>query len=365
MAAPTVSPDLPPAAAPSAGPYGERYEARVHRAIALVEQRLDALPGGPRSATRAATLAELADAACLSRFHFHRVFRGIVGETVHDFTTRLRLERALRLARAQARASGAVSWKQVAAACGYRSPAVFTRAFRRHFGCAPSAFDVGDPERVWAARADANDARRVSSYFLRPAPPVPDGFAVSLVERPAARLVVARAWGAYVHPERLLAAYERVTAWAAREGLPVEGGRLAGASRDDPDVTPLARCRYDFVLAVDDAALAERGLVGPRRAGRANGGFPDGLALGRRAAGWWALHAVAGDLPAVDRAWNVLFKAWLPASGLALRDAPAEERYHRTPAVLGWERFDLECAVPVHAPAPVHRPASHPSSSRR
>ena len=133
--------------------------------------------------------------------------------------------------------------------------------------------------------------------------------------------------------------------------MPIEDGRLAGASRDDPDVTPLARCRYDFALAVDDAVLAARGLVGAGARGRTNGGLPDGLALGRRAAGWWAVHEVAGDMAAVDHAWNTLFKRWLPAAGLALRPAPCEELYRRTPAVLGWERFDLWCAVPIVAPA--------------
>ena len=291
----------------------ERYEARVNRAIALIDANLD----------RAPALEALADAACLSPHHFHRVFRALTGETVHGFTTRLRLERALALARS----TPAPPWKQVAARCGYRSLPVFSRAFKRQYGVSPSAFDL---EGFWAERPDRDAALAVSRYFLRPSPPAPEDFAVELVRRPAARLAVSRAWGGYVDPGALIAAYERLMQWAAREGLPTDGGRLAGASRDDPDLTPLSRCRYDFTLEIEPG-------VRP----------PTGLSLGERAEGWWAVHAVDGDMAAVDRAWTILFKSWLPAQGLPLRDAPAEEVYRRTPAEIGSERFDLLCCVPV------------------
>ena len=39
-------------------------------------------------------LDDLARAAGMSRFHFHRVFQGLVGETLAEFVKRLRLERA-------------------------------------------------------------------------------------------------------------------------------------------------------------------------------------------------------------------------------------------------------------------------------
>ena len=40
------------------------------------------------------SIDDLADVAAFSRFHFHRVFAGVVGETVGDFLKRTRLERA-------------------------------------------------------------------------------------------------------------------------------------------------------------------------------------------------------------------------------------------------------------------------------
>ena len=56
---------------------------------------------------------------------------------------------------------------------------------------------------------------------------------------------------------------------------------------------------------------------------------------------------MTGDLDAVDHAWNMLFKSWLPPSGCELRDAPAEEIYHATPETIGWDWFDLTLALPI------------------
>lgn len=300
----------------------ERYEQRISRAVALIDQHLD----------QDLSLQALAAEACLSPFHFHRIFHALMDETVHGFTTRLRLEHAIKLAHAHPRRA----WKQIAAEVGYRSVPVFSRAFKRRYGCSPIDFDR---ERHGANRPDAAQLQRVSSHFLRPAEPLPADFRVEIVHWPATRRVVARTRGGYLDPAILIGGYERLVDWAARRGIRTDGGRLSGASRDDPEITPLAQCRYDFALAVEDDVRPGRGLLATVRP-----------------AGWWAVHAVEGDIAAVDRAWNLLFKRWLPGAGYELRDEAAEEVYRRTPADIGWERFDLLCCIPIEAPVD-RRPA--------
>ncbi|WP_298189019.1 AraC family transcriptional regulator [Novosphingobium sp.] len=296
------------------GTYGERYEARIARAIAHIE----ANPAEP------VTLERLAAVACLSPFHFHRVFRALTGESLRSFVERRKLERAIGLARR------GQSWKVASAASGFASAVSFARAFKRVYGVPPSAFDR---EVWWRERLDRAEAEAVSEFFLRPAPPLDPDFVVTLKPRPAARLAVARVWGGYLAPDKLIAAYQRLRAWAEEQGLETSGGNIVGASRDDPDLTPLSRCRYDFMIALPD------GLDPPPR-----------FAVAERDAGLWAVTHVKGDLAEVDRAWSMLFKSWLPASGLDLRDAPAEEAYLQLPEDIGWESFDLECRVPVAYP---------------
>ncbi len=290
----------------------EKYENRINRAIALIDREID----------KDLSIERLAYEACLSPFHFHRVFSVLTGESVHAMTTRIRMQRALALTHRGHRPQ----WKAISAAVGYRSPEVFARAFKRHFGCIPSKFDL---EQWWLARPDRDAVLGVSRYFLRPPPPLPADFRIEMDWRPASRLVVSRATGGYIDPGKLVSAYERMVQAAVTLGI-VASGRLSGASQDDPELMPLSRCRYDFVLEVPAGTKA-----------------PAGLFAAHRDAGQWAMTHVSGDLQAVDRAWNLLFKRWLPASGRNLRDAPAEEIYRQTPDQIGWDVFDLTLALPV------------------
>jgi AraC family transcriptional regulator len=70
-----------------------------------------------------------------SRFHFHRAFRAVTGETPRQYTSRLRLERA-----ATRLLTGTEPIVAIATRVGFASHEVFTRAFRRHFTCTPAEY---------------------------------------------------------------------------------------------------------------------------------------------------------------------------------------------------------------------------------
>src|SRR5579863_7792607 len=84
---------------------------------------------------RPVKLAELADVACFSEFHFHRIFTAVSGETLNNFTNRLRLEKAARLLRYSEQ-----SLTDIALDCGFSSSATFSRAFRSGYDTSPSQF---------------------------------------------------------------------------------------------------------------------------------------------------------------------------------------------------------------------------------
>jgi AraC family transcriptional regulator len=101
----------------------DRWMDRIGRAADLLTTRLDDPP----------SLDELAGAAAVSPFHFHRIWRGLTGETVAGTVARLRIERA-----SQALATAAPI-TEVAMAAGFGTPQSFARAFRRETGVTPSA----------------------------------------------------------------------------------------------------------------------------------------------------------------------------------------------------------------------------------
>src|SRR5580658_5169507 len=101
------------------------YAQRINRVIDYLRVNLD----------RQVKLKELAKVACLSEFHFHRIFGAVSGETLNNFTNRLRLEKAARLLTFSDQ-----SLTDIALDCGFSSSATFSRAFRSGYETSPSQF---------------------------------------------------------------------------------------------------------------------------------------------------------------------------------------------------------------------------------
>jgi AraC-like DNA-binding protein len=70
--------------------------------------------------------------ACLSPFHFHRLFRSTFGETPHEFLTRRRMDRSRHLL-----ASGEMTVTEVCMEVGYSSLGSFSSKFQSLVGMAP------------------------------------------------------------------------------------------------------------------------------------------------------------------------------------------------------------------------------------
>ena len=101
------------------------YIARINRVCDHIDRHLG----------EEMTLGELACIAGFSEYHFHRLFAAMMGETLFAFIQRLRLERAAQ----QLCVHPSRKITQLALECGFTSPAVFCRAFKKRFGCMPSA----------------------------------------------------------------------------------------------------------------------------------------------------------------------------------------------------------------------------------
>ncbi|MDF7815878.1 AraC family transcriptional regulator [Hymenobacter sp. YC55] len=80
-------------------------------------------------------LESLAAEACLSPYHFCRLFKQTTGQSPNQYVIQQRMERAVHLLR-----STDHSVTQVAYAVGYRSLGHFAQLFQRHTGCAPTEF---------------------------------------------------------------------------------------------------------------------------------------------------------------------------------------------------------------------------------
>ena len=81
------------------------------------------------------SLDDIAHRVASSRRQLQRAYAEIGGTTFRDHLTGVRMDRAAELLRTERR-----SVREIAALVGYRQPAQFAKAFRRHLGVAPSEY---------------------------------------------------------------------------------------------------------------------------------------------------------------------------------------------------------------------------------
>jgi AraC family transcriptional regulator len=98
---------------------------RLRRVLDYVEDRL----------AESISLEDLANEACLSPFHFARLFRQSIGLAPHQYLTERRIRRAQEMI-----VRGGASLTEVAMDTGFGSQASFCRAFRKATGASPKAY---------------------------------------------------------------------------------------------------------------------------------------------------------------------------------------------------------------------------------
>jgi AraC family transcriptional regulator len=88
------------------------------------------------------TLDRLAEEACISRYHFARLFKAQVGQSPHRYLAGIRLDAARRMLQTTDR-----SVAEVGAACGYAVATHFTAAFTARYGVSPRDFRTSGRRR--------------------------------------------------------------------------------------------------------------------------------------------------------------------------------------------------------------------------
>jgi len=288
------------------------YQGRVNRVIDYIRDHL----------TEPLPIGKLARLAHFSPFHFHRIFRAIAGEPLHACVKRLRLERAIR----HILYGPTATLSEIALASGFASSSDFSRAFKQAYGFSPRHCSH---ERLLEDSKIRQDLFANSEYSLAKRPAGnPDRFRVRLVDRPAQRVAYVRVMGAF-NNDKVRAGFDRLMNWGRRCGV-LRGATLIGLSRDSSESTPMPKYQFDWCLVVPPA-LEPCGEV----------------SFAEIPANRFAVVRCAGDVHKEVRAIRHLYESWLPASGYQPTNDPSMEVYRRIPRELSWEKFDIDCCLPV------------------
>jgi len=273
------------------------YKQRLLRVLVHIQEHLD----------EGLALEELARLACFSPFHFHRIFKGMVGESVKEHVRRLRLERA-----ASRLKLGAQPVVGIALDAGYESHEAFTRSFRSVFGVSPSGFRSSSRRPEVAATPSGlhfADGRRVSHFKT-----IQSGgkkMEVKIARRAPLRVAFMRHVGPYSAVGKT---WDRFLPVLGKEGLLGGDTQFIGLCHDDPEVTPPSRARYDACVSVDER-FSPTGEIGVQML----------------AGGEYAVTTHFGPYDKLGRTYTRLLGQWLPRSGRQLRSCPCFEVYLNDP----------------------------------
>lgn len=287
------------------------YVERVNRAIDHIVSHLsEPLP-----------LNELARAARLSPFHFHRVFQALVGATPADFVKRLRLEKALGLM-ARPRPPALTS---IALMSGFSSSSDFTRSFKQRFGVPPSAFNVNTWQAAHEGELEFLVANSVRIDRLPPRSN-PDKFQVKIRELPSRTVAYIRIDRPY-RGDGVFRAARRLMEWAEKQGF--ADRQWLGYQWDDPSITSLDDCRYYIAVEADE--FTAKGEIGKYK-------FPSMMV---------AQLEIRGGIELELRALKWIYGTWLPRSGYVPDNFPGFEAFIGRPFAHGGNYFELHGQVPI------------------
>ena len=297
------------------------YIQKIALAIAFIEDNLDKSIG----------LDDIASHCHFSAYHFHRIFSGVMRETLNQYVARRRLERAVNLLLFQR----ALSITDIALGCGYSSSANFAKAVKKHFGYAPSA--IRKP--MFAQEPAFNELqRRYGKTFnleaLYPANNKTHGVALedlnlNIVDAQSLRLCTLASNNGY-DPESLFETWDALAQWGELHGIPVADQFRVAWCYDNPAITPIKKCRYEASIAISNDVIIEAPFSISE--------FPQGK---------YAALRVKGTPEDVQQAKLRLFSDWLPSSSYEPDNLPLLERYCNDVRIDGF--VDIEILLKIKA----------------
>jgi len=258
-------------------------------------------------------LNEIADRALLSKYHFHRVFKSIIGSTAKDYVVRLRLEKSAQLLKLYDRTISDIAFD-----CGYNSPETYNRAFKKYFSVSPTLFRQNSKE--WTKMK-----RSLSKYSSN------DSLSISfsqITEVSDLNLAYIRHFGRY---QEVGKSFQKLMAWAAIRGVLKLRPKTIGIAYDNPDLTEEHNLRFDACILVSKETQP-KGRVGYKKI----------------SGGKFAVFSYEGSYSALDKVYDDIYYKAINYYNWELRDEPLLEWYMKRPSANKPEQALTNIYLPIN-----------------
>lgn len=311
------------------------YLRRIHCAQDYIEQHLD----GPLA------LEVIAKEACFSAYHFHRLYSAITGETLYQFISRLRLEKAM----TQLSSNPEKSITEIALDCGFSSSATFARAFRAEYGLSATEYRSRKASACVAIEDSKNrkalsngckapgeelgEAVHIDAHFPSTRSSVMPIAAkhVRVEEMEAFSVAYVRHVGPYAGDGALFyRLFGKLATWAGPRGLLGSNTRSLCIYHDNPEITEPTKLRLSCCISVPDGTKVD-GEIG----------------LMTIAAGKYARAHFEISEAEFGGAWEWFMGQWLPESGYQPADGLCYELCLNDPSTHPEGKHIVELVEPV------------------
>ena len=269
-------------------------------------------------------LNRLAEVACLSPYHWHRVYRGLAGESLATTVRRLRLHRA----------AGELLYSErniadIAKRCGYPQVPSFSRAFAEEYGEPPGRFRETGHDRYSMSPADPlTHFSSVTSSDPHSGAETMHDVSIETLE-PVELIGVSHA-GDYMNIGQ---SFDKLYGWLGQNQLFGPGLRGIGVYLDDPEVVPAEKLRsMAAVTSPDMASWPENTLERMTLSG-----------------GDYAVLMHKGPYAELHQAYLWFYSQWLPQSGRQPADAPPFEEYLNNPCEVAPAELLTRICIPLVA----------------
>lgn len=234
------------------------YNRRINKALDFIKQNLD----------QPVRLDDVAGASHFSSYHFHRIFHAMVGETVNNYVSRKRMEKAAK----RLTSSTNLSVTEIAEVGGFSSSANFSKAFKLYFGVSPSEFRNGyfqtpmiqnsieskfskqgklyrkygkdfNPEDLYSqfvTQSEVFDFDKSEDMLMQ----------VKLEDRPENTIAYLTAPRGY-ELKSIFATWDQIIHWAESKGIKATLQKRFAFVHDNPLITPEDKCRYDAAIIIN------------------------------------------------------------------------------------------------------------------
>lgn len=286
----------------------KEYLRRIHKVQDYIEEHIG----------ETLSIEKLADVAGFSKYHFSRIFQGMLQEPLAHYVNRIRMERALFLLAHRADKN----MTDIAYELGFMDSAVFSRSFKNYHGISPKEYrqEYSKNCKETFLLSEYNKDTAKKEWEGNPFPVKGEITIEHLEEK---QMVYVRHTGTY---ETLAKEYvgfiENLFVHAQSQQLLNGENWILAIYHDNPEFGEETQFHTSLCLTVPDGIpVLEDGVLGKMK-----------LEGGLYAVGHFQIQPEQyGD------AWNYMYKEWLTCSGYVPRNSypfevyrnnPKEDKYH-------------------------------------